>query len=409
MKWMGTLIAAWMDIRAQPMRAVAIVLGLSTAISAIVLADASNRISEDANAVYVEETFGREATFIIRPTDYASTLPDYWRQKASAEFEAAAVREGIPQISRYSQVDLQIPGDLAGISLNARWVSPSYVDVASLDFREGSWPIHSADASAIHVVVTQAGLIKLGLTETNAVGTVVYYLGDDGSQFDQRLRPRYPMVIEGVVESSGRTQEGVELLIVTNDDEIPGLHTYPTNWLVHAAPEDQSMIEHLAQSFLGGTDPAVMFDVRRLDQQGEIKPVLDQQKTTSYILSLIILGVAAIGLVSTGLSNIRERAQEFGIRRAIGVTTKSVFAGVVMQTLMEAIMAAGVALAFSAIVVATMGERLILVDVTLTSSPILPLASALKGTTAALAVGLIASLLPAFRAAHYSVAEVIRA
>jgi ABC-type antimicrobial peptide transport system permease subunit len=238
---------------------------------------------------------------------------------------------------------------------------------------------------------------------------VVYYLGDDGSQFDQRLRPRYPMVIEGVVSSSGRTQEGVELLIVTHGNELPGLNTYPVTWLIHAAPEDQPMIEHLAQSFLGGTDPTVMFDVRRMDQQGEIKPVLDQQKTTSHILSVIILGVAAIGVVSTGLSNIRERAQEFGIRRAIGVTTKSVFAGVVMQTLIEATMAAVAALVLSAIVVATLGERLVLVDIELLSKPTLPLASAGQGVLAAIVVGLVSSLLPAFRAARYSVAEVIRA
>ncbi|MCO5215270.1 MAG: ABC transporter permease [Thermomicrobiales bacterium] len=304
---------------------------------------------------------------------------------------------------------MAVPGSSAPIFIDARWVSPSYIDVASLELRQGSWPVDTADARAIRVVVTQAGLTKLGLSEDTAVGAVVDYFGDTGSQFDMRLRPRFPMVIEGVVSSSGRTQEGVELLIVTSGNVIPGLSAYPSTWLVHAPPADQPMIEHLAQSFLSGTDPAVMFDVRRMDQQGEVKPVLDQQKTTSNILSLIILGVAAIGLVSTGLSSIRERAQEFGIRRAIGVTTKTVFAGVVVQTLIEAAIAALVALVLAAVIVVTFGERLILVDVALTSQPSLPFASAVRGVMSALAVGLLASLLPAFRAARYSVAQVIRA
>ena len=409
MKWVGTLIAAWSDIRSQPLRACAVILGLATAIAAVVVADASNRISEDANAAYVERAFGKEATFLIRPTDNASTLPDSWRRSASAAFEARAVNGNTPQLSRYSSVTLSIPSGTDSVNLDARWVSPSYPAVATLELQSGTWPRNTVEGYAVRVVLTQAGLATLGLSQDEAIGKVIPYFGEAGSQFDLRFRPRYPMVIEGVVASSGRSQEGVEALIITESDQIPGLDAYPTNWLVYASPADQPMVEHLAQSFLGGPDPTVMFDVRRMDQQGEIKPVLDQQRTTSNVLSVIILGVAAIGMLSTGLSGIRERAQEFGIRRAIGVTTKSIFAGVVMQTVIEALFAAAIALTLSAILVAVAGERMVLVDVELTSTPALPWASALRGFVSALIVGIVASLMPAFRAARYSVTDVIRA
>lgn len=99
---------------------------------------------------------------------------------------------------------------------------------------------------------------------------------------------------------------------------------------------------------------------------------------------------------------------EIGLRRALGASTTRVFAEVIVQTLLEVLLAAAIAVPLAAIAVELFARQLVLESLPLPSSTTLPLRSALRGVIAALAVGLIAGLLPAFRAARASVVQALR-
>lgn len=99
---------------------------------------------------------------------------------------------------------------------------------------------------------------------------------------------------------------------------------------------------------------------------------------------------------------------DFGLRRALGASTRRVFVGVIVQTLLEVLLAAAIAIPLAAIAVELFARQLVLESLPLPSSTGLPLSSALRGIIAALAVGLLAGLLPAFRAARASVVQALR-
>lgn len=67
-----------------------------------------------------------------------------------------------------------------------------------------------------------------------------------------------------------------------------------------------------------------------------------------------------------------------------------------------------VAIPLAAIAVELFARELVLESLPLPDSTALPLSSAVRGITAALVVGLLAALLPAFRAARASVVQALR-
>jgi putative ABC transport system permease protein len=154
--------------------------------------------------------------------------------------------------------------------------------------------------------------------------------------------------------------------------------------------------------------PDFVVEIRRIDRGDELAPVLDQQRVTATAVTVVALTVGGLGILGVGLASVRERGRDFGLRRALGASKTLVFAGVIVQTLLEVLLAAIVAIPLSAVAVELFARRLVLASLPLPSSTSLPLSSALLGLSGALIVGLVAGLLPAFRAARASVVQALR-
>lgn len=115
-----------------------------------------------------------------------------------------------------------------------------------------------------------------------------------------------------------------------------------------------------------------------------------------------------LGILGVGLASVGERGKDFGLRRALGASKRRIFAGVIVQTLLEVLLAAAIAIPLAAVAVELFARRLVLASMPLPSSTGLPLSSAARGLIAALAVGLLAGLLPAVRAVRVSVVQALR-
>jgi putative ABC transport system permease protein len=106
---------------------------------------------------------------------------------------------------------------------------------------------------------------------------------------------------------------------------------------------------------------------------------------------------------------VRERSKDFGLRRALGASKAVIFAGVIAQTLLEVLLAAAAGIFLAAILLELYARDLVLERLPLPSSTALPVESALLGLAGALAVGLLAGLIPAVTAARASVVQALRA
>lgn len=145
-----------------------------------------------------------------------------------------------------------------------------------------------------------------------------------------------------------------------------------------------------------------------MDESDTVAPILDQQNVTAQVVSFVALTIGGLGILGVGLAGVRERAKDFGLRRALGANRLRVFGDVILQTLLEVLLAAAVAIPLAAILLEIFARNLVLSTLPMPPSTTLPVQSAMLGLAGALTVGLIAGLIPAVQAARSSVVQALR-
>jgi putative ABC transport system permease protein len=401
----GVLISAWLDVRSKPLRTLAAIAGMVAAVAAVVLVDAAAVLSRSANGEYIARTYGRPATVGIVPESGTLSAED-----AAATRLVTALREnGVSRVSVDVSVGVVlVRGDRSARVLST-WVSSSYDEIRVLDLVAGSFPEQTARAGALHAVVTLEAAQRLGFDGADAVGAAVWYaIAGGGGDPDLRTTPLRPLVIDAVARASGDAiTDGVLLVSDLNQPDLVG--PGGLSWLVHVHPADVPLVQQLMDG-IGAVDRSgeTVVSARRLDQGDQLAPVLGQQQVTARAVTWVALVVGGLGILGVGLASVRERGKDFGLRRALGASKTRVFAGVIVQTLLEVLLAAAIAIPLSAIVIEALARQLVLASLPLPSSTGLPLSSAARGLATALVVGLVAGLLPAFRAARASVVQALR-
>lgn len=406
----GTLIAAWIDVRSKPLRTLTAIAGMVAAVIAVVLVDAAGVLSRDANVEYIATTYGRAATLSISSQGGTAT---------QAEAEALAnvlVSNGV--ISLSSNVSLQLvlvdgrnPSSTA--SASGAWVSSTYPQNPIFTMEYGDFPAPSGTAKSdtLHAVITSAKAQELGYSGANAVGAVLWTVEADRYAGPNSLKttPMTPIVIDGVADRLGSSTNGADIVLVSDLYRNDLLKGASIGWIAQVAPEDTGLVQDLVQNSgpkdAGGTPK---FTVQRTDRGDQLAPVLGQQRITAGIVMWVALTVGGLGILGVGLAGVRERGKDYGLRRALGASTGRVFTGVIVQSLLEVLLAAAIAIPVSAIAIEIFARQLVLSSLPLPSSVGLPLSSVVRGLVGALVVGLIAGLLPAFRAARASVVQALR-
>lgn len=415
----GILISAWLDVRSKPLRTVAAIAGMVAAVTAVVLVDAAGILSRQANGEYIARTWGRTATMeIFAPVaggasldappsaagDVTSDAPD-----AASRLLMELMQNGVTRISTRVEMGMALVHGERAVSTRPSWVSSTYPAVSFVDLAAGSFPTRTAQSDVLHAVITLDLAEQLGFGGADAVGTVIGYALADGFIPDLRTAILRPLVVDAVARSLGTTSAANNVVVVSDLQRPDLIGRGGMSWLVHVNPADVGVVKERVAGFTASNTGEPLFIARRIDQGEDLAPVLNQQEVTAGAVTVVALIVGGLGVLGVGLASVRERGKDFGLRRALGASKSRVFAGVIVQTLLEVLLAAAIAIPFEAIAVELFARQLVLASLPLPSSTGLPLSSAARGLIAALVVGLIAGLLPAFRAARASVVQALRA
>ncbi|MCO5217611.1 MAG: ABC transporter permease [Thermomicrobiales bacterium] len=398
----GMLIGAWMDVRSQPFRTTAAIAGLVAAVVAVILVDAAAVLSTDANEIYLARKYGMPVTISImsQSGDSDSTVPmddilrgnDFIYTSIDTQVSATIVKDG------------QI------VTNGFRWVNSAYADIRIVDMVAGAWPRDTTNSDVLHVVVTSGwGNLMFALSDEEMVGMHLQYAFVRDAPFDVQNTPPQSMVIDGVVDASTAAFQMDGPITVVSDLAVPPFvdEVMHPSWLVRV---DEADVGFLMASVALAVDEngLPVYMVQRADQGDTLAPVLRQQRVTGTATKAIALTVGGLGILGVGVSGVRERASEFGLRRAIGAKRRRIFGGVLVQTLMEAIIAALIAIPLAALLLEYFARDLVLSTLPMPPSTMLPLQSAMLGLLGAVLVGIIAGLVPAIHAARTSVIRALR-
>lgn len=397
----GTLISAWLDVQSKPLRTLAAIAGMVAAIVAVIIVSAADQISCEANGEYLARHYGKPITMSIM-ADAGERSPAVER-----EMTGRLLGAGFRAVSPDTNIHLLGAGPSQEGFGQADWVSSAYRDIRVIDMVAGTWPTDTATAVSPHVVVSLKWAQDQGFQGPELIGqTLMVRIYTDSSE--PRVARTFPVIIDGVAANSSNAFENIDILLVSDLWDLPFAETdIPMAWIVRVNPNDVGTLTEIVQGQVDASGTPY-YSMRRADQFDALGPVLDQQEVTGRAVALIALLIGGLGVLGVGVASVRERAREFGVRRALGASRIRIFASVIVQSLLEVVLAAAIAVPLAAILLEIYARDLVLETLPLPSNITLPPASIGVGVGSALLVGLVASLIPATTAARASVIQVLR-
>ncbi|MGI8405962.1 MAG: FtsX-like permease family protein [Thermomicrobiales bacterium] len=401
----GTLIAAWLDVKTKPLRTFAAIAGMVAAVVAVVLVDAAGVLSHEANDAYLARKYGLPITVSIQ---YESGNPT---AAQAAQLETTLRDNGITAFSRDVNFPANVTFGAAKVFGGIRLLSSAYNKIRIVDLVAGTWPTDTANSDVLHVVLN-AGWAQqfLGLSDQQVIGQVLGYTTDLTGTFDVKTAPVQPLIVDAVVAiTTNAFANGSSPITIVSDLPHSDLLREAGSliWVARVNPDDYGFVQQLVSS-VKNEQGASVYVARRADEGETLAPVLEQQSVTARAVTIVALTIGGLGILGVGLAGVRERGKDFGLRRALGASKARIFAGVIVQTLLEVLLAAAIAIPLAAILLELYARKLVLETLPLPSSTALPLSSALQGLAGALIVGLVAGLIPAINAARASVVQALR-
>lgn len=396
----GAVVEAWDELRLHKLRVLLALIGVAAAVTAITAVTAGMQMLTQGYKEQMERFDGRQVTLTIDswPMSEQAAPAD----ELDATFERALDRYGITWASRDWQTSapFRFPDGTAEVEVRA--VDPDLAVMQRITILEGRWFTDAdLDAFAPQVVVNEAFLLRLGMTDLTARPTVL--LGDE--------EPVRTAVV-GVVPNRWEGDEPMAFV----------LYEQLSRWY---SPEGQSTWGAPVPSLKVWVPPETVDELSpRLQRDvAAVLPGWDvgvwDNRSTGYGMldgaaRWIALGIGAfalllggLGLVNIALVTVRHRIREIGIRRSFGATSGRIFVGVLMESVVATVVAglAGVVLAVAIV-------KNIPVDVLfgggIQDMPPFPVTAALVGMACATGVGALAGIIPATVAVRVKVIDAIR-
>ncbi len=169
----------------------------------------------------------------------------------------------------------------------------------------------------------------------------------------------------------------------------------------------QSGAAQLVDDALTDLDLPLSASLMRTDTTWRVATQIDTLSAVFAAFAIVMLTVAAAGLLNVGLSSVNERARELVIRRAIGVGRLDVFLLVMGSALAVAAIVAVLATGTAGALVYGVVPFLLPAG-SVISAPEFPWAACLIGCAAAAATLIAGAAVPAIKAARLPVAQALR-
>jgi putative ABC transport system permease protein len=363
----SVLLIAAEELRAHLARTLLGALSVTVGVTAVVLAISLRDGASGSLIEALERHSGREATYRV-DTSHVSP-PEVELILARLDHYGAAASP-VYHDARFAQ-----RWRAAGLA-----VVPDYAQVRGIEVLRGRW-LEPSDHSRLASVLVVNGPLADSLRSVvpegvgSVPGTTVVVVGvvDDGASAPAYYSPA----------RAGPVDPPMEILFL--------------------APPDAEVDTALRRDLRLLTSEPVPA-VSRVDDMANWRELLALVRAVLGAVALLTILVGALGLLNLGLSAVRDRVHEIGIRRSFGARRSDVFAAILTETMLTTLVAAAAGVGLAGLILEFAPE---LAGMPLSAATVPPHA-VVVALAVALGIGIIVGLLPAYRATRVDVITAIR-
>ncbi|MFC4560426.1 ABC transporter permease [Nocardiopsis mangrovi] len=371
-----------------------IVVGIGALITVVTAGDTGERFATS----YTEANFGVAATMQVDLMAEVSDVEALETDLRRAGGEAVSL-VGFPSGSVVVRSGDQVIPDV-----DTTVVDAELGDIRRLNMREGRWFTEGDTASLAPVLVVNEVLAdQIGDSADIQIGT------------SEWRDVRIVGVVEGTAMDSGWSSAYLLRSPASADIAYPGTElggagtqlTYAVRVDPGDADEEAIRSRLATAAWRWGVDDPETLSVYRVDGADEVEQLL-------FYLSLGLFGIAGVtlttgllGVLNVGLVTVRERRRELATYRALGASRLTLFVAVVTESVVVSLVAGVIALA-SCYGLAAAADALATDFLPPDVAVYVPFQAVLVGLGSAAAVGLLAGVIPAWRALRASVVAGLR-
>jgi predicted permease len=274
-----------------------------------------------------------------------------------------------------------------------RMVSTDYMTLLRTTLVSGRYFSDADNASGAKTVIVNQALARRYFPGENPVGRQIAFTGDKAT----------PMLIVGLIND---IQEGQLDAAPRGAMYMPFAQNPFSSFvvLVRTAQDDRAMLPAI-QSALRSVDSGMaIYDPMTMDEKIHDAPSTYLHRSSSWIVggfAVMALLLGVVGLYGVIAYSVSQRTREIGVRMAMGAERRTVYQMVLSEA--GRLIAVGVGLGLIVSIPAGLLMRNLLFGVAAWDAPTLAGVAAVLATAA-----LLASFLPARRAASVSPAEALR-
>ena len=364
---------------------------------ALVGVSAASSIASDMLLAYEEQTGGRAVTM----TAQVDVPPEDLGPRSEALVEVLNTRlGGVGQavVSGQSTVFVRTPAEFENNQpasvLDVEWDAGDLTSIRRLAVTSGRFPlpdeplppmiaVNDVAARQLGVPGRESFLLTTSPDARGALFTVAAVIADGGTD------PKAYGDLGAYASLLGTSELGPIGIRITS----PHLPEQVSAQLVTDAAADLG---------LALSSPPV-----RTDTTWRVAAQIETLSVIFTLFALVMLLVAAIGLLNVGLSSVSERSRELVIRRAIGANRRDIFVLVMGSSLAMATAVAIVATGTAVVAVYVIAPSLVPAG-SVVSAPPFPWAACAIGCVAAALTAIAGAGIPAMKAARLPVALALR-
>lgn len=389
----SAVVEAWQELRNNKTRILLALIGVALSVAALTSVVGMGNLVREGYKASSERSGGRTATLGLGV--YGQTMPD--PEKLSQAYRGIGERYGITYSTNVSQTqhDFQFPRGVQ--SAQVQVVDPDYGVIHRVDLSQGYWFADTDEQRLAPALVVSEAFYNAAGRPNLTSHPVVTLAGPQ----------KTAAVIIGVVPDL-YPQMPPSAYMLTNAAARAGVVPMggPSQFEIWVQDAQAESLKAAIAADLREQFPGMEAHVERRDYASHGDPFAMVQLVVAGIAGLVML-LGAVGMLNISMVTVRYRVREIGIRRSFGATSRRIFVGVMMESVVATAVAGivGVMLAVAVVKNPWIEAK---VAPGLTEFPPFPVEAALLGLGAAVLVGALAGAIPALVAVRVKVIDAIR-